>query len=186
MLSCQSNGEKQDEGFLFVFFFKFRVQLFGCFLWTCKPHRPAHSDSTKLWYLHGADHGAQGEHSGRVPQRGLAVKRALRVHQQHGDLRHQTRKETDPFVCLNVFYGHRCGKKIPQNLQINLSFLAVLKSQWKTLENSMYSMGKNYLIQTLLGRFRGLLISDHFSRKALVRSDIEVGHYGLVLSFCSD
>lgn len=50
-------------------------------------------------YLHGAYHGAQGEHGGRVPQRGLAVERALRVHQQHGDLR-----EEDAGIFLITFF----------------------------------------------------------------------------------
>lgn len=40
----------------------------------------------KVLYLHGADHGAQGEHGGGIPERGLAVKCSLRVHQQHGHL----------------------------------------------------------------------------------------------------
>lgn len=37
-------------------------------------------------HLHGADHGAEGEHGGRVPQGGLAVERPLGVHQQHRHL----------------------------------------------------------------------------------------------------
>lgn len=47
--------------------------------------------SRLLLYLHGADHGAQSEDGGRVPQRRLAVERALRVHQQHGHLGEETR-----------------------------------------------------------------------------------------------
>lgn len=45
------------------------------------------SSSPEVSYLDGADHGAEGKHGGRVPQGGLAVKGALRVHQQHRDLR---------------------------------------------------------------------------------------------------
>lgn len=37
-------------------------------------------------YLYGAGHGAEGEHGGAVFDGGLAVKRSLSVHQQHGHL----------------------------------------------------------------------------------------------------
>lgn len=46
-------------------------------------------------YLHGAYHGAQREHGGWVPQGRLAVKRALSVHEQHGDLQNETDQDTD-------------------------------------------------------------------------------------------
>lgn len=54
----------------------------------------AGSDQSRSLYLHGAYHGAQSEHGGRIPQSGLAVERALCVHQQDSDLCDEAQRRT--------------------------------------------------------------------------------------------
>lgn len=63
------------------------VELSPCQVFCAGPTPPKRCCGSAPRYLYGANHRAKGKDRGRVPQRGLAVKRALRIHQQHCDLR---------------------------------------------------------------------------------------------------
>lgn len=57
-------------------------------------------------HLHGAGHGAEGEHGGTVLNGGLAVKCSLSVHEEHGNLLRDT-----PDVKRCLLGGYRCSHR---------------------------------------------------------------------------